>query len=333
MRKTFQFLLLLLLISYKIAAQTERPEDFGYRRLQTIYKQDTVNILVLSKKGDEKHKKPLFLFIQGWLPKPLIILQESGKPYMVFPFQSEIFLHDYHLAIISKPCVPLIRKASELRADMAYLDSAGKFPEQYMKRDNLNYYANRNKAVIKYLKKQSWVNNDEVVVAGHSDGAVVAAKLAAVSKDVTHLIFASSNPLGRMTTIITQIRQQDDSVGTITENQIKFWEEVVNEPKNNDIKNEITYKSIYSYSLPPLDTLRKLRIPVMVAYGTKDIAAPFFDYMRVEIIRNKIKNFTFMPYVGREHNFFGFHKNGQVNYDDFGWDKVAMDWNAWLKKD
>ena len=70
----------------------------------------------------------------------------------------------------------------------------------------------------------------------------------------------------------------------------------------------------------------------MVAYGTKDIAAPFFDYMRVETVRHKRKNFTFMPYVGREHNFFGFDKNGKVNYDDFGWDKVTMDWKAWLKK-
>ena len=334
MRKAFLFLILLLICSFQIAAQTNKPQDFGFRHLQTIYKQDRVDVLVLSKKGEEEKTKPLFLFIQGSLPKPLIILNENGRPYMVFPFHTDILLDDYHRAIISKPYVPLILRASELRKDMAYVDhKTGNFPEKYTKRDNLNYYANRNKTVIKYLKKQSWISNDEVVVAGHSEGAVVAAKLADVSKDVTHLIFAGSNPLGRMTTIISQLRQRDDSIGTTTEKQIKFWEEVVNDPENNEVKGEITYKSIYSYSIPPIDTLRKLKIPVLVAYGTKDIAAPFFDYMRVETIRNKRKNFKFMPYVGREHNFFGFDEKGRVDYDNYGWDKVAMDWKAWLEKE
>lgn len=135
-----------------------------------------------------------------------------------------------------------------------------------------------------------------------------------------------------MMNTISQIRQRDDSVGTVTEKQFRFWQELVSDPENNEVKGEVTFKSIYSFSVPPIDSLRKLKIPVMVAYGTKDIAAPFFDYMRLEAIRDRKKNFTFMPYVGREHNFFGFDESGHVNYDDFGWDKVALDWKEWLEK-
>ncbi|MBC5774804.1 dienelactone hydrolase family protein [Pontibacter sp. KCTC 32443] len=333
MKQTLLLFFLPLLFCFHIAAQAKKPEDFGFRHLQTLYKQDTVDILLLSKRGEEEMEKPLFLFIQGSLPKPLIKLQENGKPYMVFPFEPGILLNDYHLAIISKPYVPLIREASELRRDMAYVDpEINSFPEKYIKRDNLYYYANRNKQAIKFLKKQNWISDKEVVVAGHSEGAAVAAKLAELSKDVTRLIFASTNPFGRMITIISQMRQQDDSLGTATEKQFKLWQELINDTENNQVQGETTFKSIYSFSKPPINSLRKLKIPVLVAYGTEDIAAPFFDYMHLEAIRNKKKNFTFLPYVGREHNFFGLDESGKVNYDDFGWDSVAQDWKEWLKK-
>ncbi|WP_162056174.1 alpha/beta hydrolase family protein [Pontibacter pamirensis] len=333
MKQAFLLVLFPLLVSLQFAAQSKTPEDFGFRHLQTRYQQDTVDILVMSKKGEEETEKPLFLFVQGSLPKPLILLKENGKPYMVFPFDANILLDGYHLAIISKPYVPLISNAGELRRDMAYVEPhTGNFPERYIMRDNLNYYANRNRAAIKYLKKQSWVSDNEVVVAGHSEGAAVAAKLAEVSKDVTHLVFASTNPFGRMMTTVSQIRQRDDSVGTAAEKQFTFWEELVKDSENNQVQGEVTYKSIYSFSEPPLHSLRKLKIPVLVSYGTEDIAAPFFDYMRIETIRERRKNFAFMPYVGREHNFFGFDEKGKVNYDDFGWDKVAQDWKVWLEK-
>ncbi|WP_276499552.1 alpha/beta hydrolase family protein [Pontibacter litorisediminis] len=333
MKQTLLFFFLPLLICFHVAAQAKKPEDFGFRHLQTLYKQDTVEILVLSKKGEEAMEKPLFLFIQGSLPKPLIKLQENGKPYMVFPFEAGILLNDYHLAIISKPYVPLIREASGLRRDMAYVDpKTNSFPEKYIKRDNLDYYANRNKEVIKFLQKQRWISEEGVVVAGHSEGAAVAARLAELSKDVTRLIFASTNPFGRMMTIISQVRQQDDSLGTATEKQFELWQELINDPENNQVQGETTFKSIYSFSKPPIHSLRKLKIPVLIAYGTEDIAAPFFDYMRLEAIRNKKKNFTFMSYIGREHNFFGSDESGKVNYDDFGWDEVAQDWKEWLEK-
>lgn len=327
MKDKILLLLLSFIISLQVAAKGLRPEGVGFRHLQTFYRQDTVDILVMSKAGVEEKEKPLFLFVQGSLPNPLILLKENGEPYMVFPFDAAILLDSYHLAIIGKPYVPLIKNASELRRDMAYVEpQSGSFPEKFIKRDNLGYYVHRNKEAIKFLKKQSWIDDSEVVVAGHSEGAAIAAKLAELSKDVTRLIFSSTNPFGRMMTIVSQITQRDDSLGTATEKQFQFWQVLVNDPENNQIQGETAFKSIYSLSKPPIDSLLKLKIPVLMAYVTKDIAVPFFDYMRIEAIRAKKKNFTFMPLTGREHNFFGFDEGGEVNYDNFGWDKVAQDW-------
>lgn len=69
-------------------------------------------------------------------------------------------------------------------------------------------------------------------------------------------------------------------------------------------------------------------MPLFVGYGTRDAAVVANDYLRVEAIRLHKTNFTFRAYVGREHNFFGF-KAGQVNYDDFYWDRVGQEFLRW----
>ncbi|MGI8580787.1 MAG: dienelactone hydrolase family protein [Chitinophagaceae bacterium] len=94
-----------------------------------------------------------------------------------------------------------------------------------------------------------------------------------------------------------------------------------------------TYKATYSFSFPPpINYLKQLSIPVLISYGTRDHTAPFIDYLRIEIIRLKKQNFTFIPYLGVEHNFFKFKSTGKIDYDKFNWDKVALDWYHWLLK-
>lgn len=138
MKDKILLLLLPFIISLQVAAKGLRPEGVGFRHLQTFYRQDTVDILVMSKAGVEEKEKPLFLFVQGSLPNPLILLKENGEPYMVFPFDAAILLDSYHLAIIGKPYVPPIKNASELRRDMAYVEpQSGSFPEKFIERDNL----------------------------------------------------------------------------------------------------------------------------------------------------------------------------------------------------
>ena len=100
-----------------------------------------------------------------------------------------------------------------------------------------------------------------------------------------------------------------------------------------DASKDDTYKATYEFSIPPFAYLEKIKIPVLVCYGTKDEGSvPFNDYLRVEMIRRKKTNFTFFSYFGTEHNYFGLKPDGQTDYDKFNWDKVAMDWLKWLRK-
>lgn len=315
------------------SAQNKKPEDFGFRLLKMPYQKDTVDILVLSKKGEEQKVKPIFLFIQGSLPTPLIILGENGRPYQVFPFKPDIMLNEYHLAIIGKPGVPVVLEKKYLQPNFNYLDPATKaFPQKYINNDNLDYYVERDAIAIQYLQKQNWVAKNKFVVAGHSTGSTIAAKLASVSKDVAHLIYASGNPMGRLATMVEAIREDTTAKASDLEAEFTYWQKVVNDPKSTVTKTGDSNKTNYSFSIPPIEYLMKLKIPVLITFGTKDDGAPFNNFLRLETIRLKKTNFTYNTYFGLEHNFFGFKKDGSINYDVYNWDKVGLDWQHWLQQ-
>jgi len=315
------------------SAQNKKPEDFGFRHLKMRYQKDTVDVLILSKKGEEQKVKPVFLFLQGSLPTPLVILGENGRPYRVFPFKADSMLDDYHLAIISKPGVPLVMEKVKLQPNYTYLDLVTKaFPKKFIINDNLDYYVERDAVVIKYLKKQKWVAKNRFVIAGHSAGSAIAAKLAMVSKNVTHLIYSGGDPMGRLATEVENIREDTTAKSNELEEEFTYWQKVVNDPENTTTKTGDSNKTNYSFSIPPIEYLKKLKIPVLIAFGTKDYGAPFNNFLRLEMIRLKKTNFTYNAYFELEHNFFGFKKDGSVNYDIYNWDKVGLDWQHWLQQ-
>lgn len=97
----------------------------------------------------------------------------------------------------------------------------------------------------------------------------------------------------------------------------------------NDSQGD-TDKATFEFSQPPINYLKKLKIPVLVAYGTKDWSATFNVFMRVSFIQQRKRNFTFQSYIGTEHNFFPITIDNKPNYDVFNWDNVVNDWLKWV---
>jgi hypothetical protein len=333
MKKPFVFILTILVIGTHSFGQTKTPQEFGFRHIIFKYQTDNVDILIKSKKGEENIRKPLFFFCQGSLPMPLIKYHEKDI-YGVFPFNPDSLSVKYHLVIVSKPYIPVIADYTTLSPSFNYIDSSGKFPKGYSDRNLLSYYVPRNIEILKFLQKQKWIATTQLVVAGHSEGSTVAAKMAVEFKKITHLIYAGGNPMGRIMSIIEQSRVNETNTDSTRfgEEEIKYWEAVVKNKSNMDDSQGDTHRATYEFSQPPIKYLEKINIPVLVAYGTKDWSAPFNDFMRVDFIRQGKNNFTFKPYVGTEHNFFPLTNNNKPNYDIFNWDKVANDWLKWLSE-
>lgn len=313
-------------------SQTKSPADLGFRHLTFRYRTDTVHILVLSKKGEETARKPLFLFVQGSLPSPALKYTDEGL-LNPFGFNAWNHLDRYHIVFINKPGVPVVSPAETLQPDFTYRDpQTGLAPRAYCERNYLDYYVDRNNAALKFLTKQPWVDRRKVVVAGHSEGSTVAAKMALESKKITHLIYLAGNPAGRILTILSQKRKRETAQKPSADNEFAYWEYVLHDPSNDDCSQGDSNKATYSFSLPAKEYLEKLKIPVLVGYGTADYSTPFNDYLRIDLMRKKRTNFTFKPYVGMEHNFFGLKESGEVDYSNYNWDKVAVDFFDWLEK-
>ena len=324
-------IILISALSLTTFGQTKTARDYGFTHLQFDYKSDKVDILIKSKKGDENKKKPLFFFCQGSLPQPLIKYDEKGI-YGVFTFNPDSLTNKYHLVIVGKPGIPLIKEAKMLGRNFTYVDSLGNYPKEYTERNLLDYYVDRDIKIIKFLQKQDWVSNKQLVIGGHSEGSTIAAKIASISHLATHLIYSGGNPMGRIMSILQQYRANETDSLRYGENGFEYWKNVVKNKTNMDATQSDTDKATYEFSNPPIDYFEKLKIPVLICYGTKDWCAPFVDFMRVDFIRKGKNNFQFNPYIGTDHNYFPLTKENKPNYDIFNWDKVANDWLRWLNE-
>lgn len=323
---------------FSATAQKYKPEDFGYRLLKMPYKKDTVDLVIHFKKGEENLRKPVMLLEKGSLPIPLLIEYEGQGYNSIMPFDTRILTKDYHVVFISKPGVPVIVSAKSLTNRGEYNDpKTGLFPAKYQELNHIDYYVDRDAQVLKFLKKQPWVDPKKMVIAGHSEGGHIVAKLATVSKEVTHVISSSENPFGQMATILYAVRKYDDSVGTGAGLEFDHWEKLVNKSKTIEMPPGLTVEQLHKYKVgfsePAFDHFQKIKVPVLVTYGTKDNCAPYNDYMRIAMIREQKKNFTFKDYLGLEHNYFKVGANGEGIPDrGTGWAQTAKDWIAWLEK-
>ncbi len=324
-----------LLIS--ISSFCQKVDGFGFRHFQTMYRGDSVDILIKSKKGEEHIRKPLLLFCQGSLPIPLIIkYSENGVSgiYSVFPFNPDSLCNKYHLAIIGKPYIPLTVDRKDLLPNLAFGDSAKGFSPAYVKRNLLDYYVKRNIRVLKFLRKQRFVSSSKLVVAGHSEGSAIAANVAYRYKKVKALIYSGGSPLGRIMSIIERERNEQLKDTTIRlEETFNYWKSAV-ENKNSVESIGDTYKGLYQFSNPPpVQVLTKLTIPVLVTFGTKDFGAVAQnDYLRISLMIKRKTNFTFKEYLAVDHNFFPLSSTGEPDFSVFNWDNVAEDWRLWLNR-
>ncbi|MGC4038046.1 MAG: hypothetical protein QM764_18945 [Chitinophagaceae bacterium] len=320
------------IVAFSSAQNYLDPETSGFRLLKLLYKNDTINILIKSKKHEEHIQKPVLFFCQGSLPIPLILVDDKVA-FGTFPFNADSVTENYHLVIVGKPGVPVAAELSKLDKDYTFFETQpGKFPKTYLERNYADYYIKRNKEVIRYLLKQSWVTKNKLIVAGHSEGSFIAAGMASETKEVTHLIYSGGNPLGRMMTIITRDRREENDSILTAEKDFDEWKNIIEHPEDTSSVQGDPSRTTFSFSKSLLENFKKLTIPTLVSYGTGDYgSAPFNDYLRFEMIRLKKANFFFKAYIGKEHNYFSLKPDGSINYDDYNWDKVMRDWLYWIK--
>ncbi|MEM6320919.1 MAG: acyl-CoA thioester hydrolase/BAAT C-terminal domain-containing protein, partial [Bacteroidota bacterium] len=216
-----------------------------------------------------------------------------------------------------------------------YKDKAtGDFPRKYCQHNHLDYYVNRNKAIIDFLAEKTWVDEKKIVVAGHSEGVSIALKMAIDKANMSHLILLNGGVEGRAMAQITSYRKREKSIEDFeaTEAFFRYWESLIDKSGelSDDCSERDSHKATFSFSFPYRRHFQKINILVFVGYGTKDESALLIDNFRIQAIQSKKKNFYFKSYFGLEHNLFEVQEDGRINYDKRYFDNVANDFFNWI---
>jgi pimeloyl-ACP methyl ester carboxylesterase len=321
----------------------QNPNIINNEAIQFSLKQkkDTIDFILVDTKTDKK--KSIFLFCQGSLPIPLFIQPEKEEMWMfgggITNFDINEIKKHYHLIVISMPKTPVIVNEKNLNSSYCYIPNSNKpdeFDSEYVTSDYLENYEKRANEVLKFLKKQKWVDNSKLIVAGHSQGSRVATAVTLKNKNVTHLGLFGANPFGR---IDQRIREYRNSV----EKKEMTWDEA-------DERTESTYQMLRdsydanelnkypyllawkSFSKPFINDWLQIKIPTYLAYGTNDSGAELCDLVPLFYTQNSKTNLTYKRYPNLEHNFFEVDENGKANYDKEHWKEVMNEFVKWTIK-
>jgi pimeloyl-ACP methyl ester carboxylesterase len=304
-------------------------------------KKDTIDFILIDTKLDEI--KPIFLFCQGSLPLPLFVKLEKEKMWMIGGGITNFDLNEikkkYHLIVISMPKTPVIVNEKNLNESYCYIPNPkqpDEFDKDYVKSDYLENYENRAEIVLKFLRKQNWVDNSKLIVAGHSQGSKVATLIALNNKQVTSLGLFGANPFGRIDQNIRDYRKSAESKQMTWEEADKRIEQTYEMFKDSydekiliENPNLLAWKS---FSRPLINDWLKIKIPTYLAYGTNDIASDLCDLVPLFYIQNSKTNLTYKRYLNLEHNFFEVKENGRANYEKEHWKEVMNEFIKWTLK-
>lgn len=331
----FKILFLYLSFSHFLMCQ-ERINGTEYLHFELKFKSDTIDFVVADTSLISK--KPILLFCQGSQPVPLFVdYGERGVfPVSLNNFDVKSMKEFYHVVVISMPKTPLIASEKNLNKSYNFVTDSSiqnSYAKEYLEADYLENYVKRANHILRFLKKQDWVDNSKLVVAGHSQGSRIAVKLATVNKNISQIGLFGFNPLRRIDGVIYNYRiaaQQGqrswEEVDSLQNQYYSFFNEFQNEEL---LKKEASLRSWKSFSTNSINELLSLKIPIYIANGSNDYATFYCDLLPLYFTEKEKNNLTLKRYPNLEHNFFEVDGSGNVNYSQGHWSEVMNEFIKW----
>ena len=318
-----------------------------------VLKDANARLFTIVEKGDSIHflktdscltvRKPTIIFCQGSLPIPMVIDYGGNDKYITSlnNFRYRTLLKKYNFIVISMPHTPPVVPLFKLNKQYQYVTDTAKqksFDELYLRDNYLDKYVERANIVLKYLKKQKWVDTKNISVFGHSQGSYIALKLAQQNPSIRALGYASGNPSGRYSLFIRQQRRAVLNEEITADEGQKNIEESYNRWKsyckgiNPEGDNADRAKTWTSFSEPGWNDLIHLKTPIFVTYGTEDLeSAESCELLPIYFEMHKKTNYKMLPLVGCGHNFEETSSEGVSNWDKMHWIEVMNSFVEWVE--
>lgn len=337
MKKIFVVFYLLLL---SICLKAQLPIS-NIKLFTIINDKDTIQFVKLD--ADTTKTKPTILFCSGSLPIPLIIEIKEGVYNItsVSNFNYKKITEKYNLILMSKAYTPVVGDRKHLTNQYVYVPDTLKphnFIRQFWETNSLEFQVERWNLVLNFLRHQSWVDKNKIIVCGHSQGSHEALQLAKQNPDIYALGYFSGNILGRYQSQIQQAREDANSgkisqekAQKIIENKYQWWKTICRDTTEIPIEQSDSKKTWKSLSKLEIQDLTDIKTPVFIAYGTKDAGAQTADVMPVFFeLAGKI-NYEMRPFLGCGHNFEEINLDGSSNWNKMHWDDAMSDFIAWIE--
>jgi predicted esterase len=256
-------------------------------------------------------KKPLLIFIHGSGNEPTFSYHKDLKTYNWAAFMETAKYKDkFHVIFVNKPSVPLF---DTVQKDPVNFKTSYPVSKEFTEKFSLEWRAETASLIIEKAIKTLPVDISKIIVIGHSQGGQVAPKVAVINKKVTHCVMMNCNTLNHLYDFVMQERlaafkgeQAFEETQKNIDSLYADYKRIFKEP-NSKTKyfDEETYYRWASFSdETPLENMLKLKIPIYLVTGGKDILGSFVmntDYAEIEFLRYGKTNLTYKVYPNANH--------------------------------
>jgi hypothetical protein len=303
---------------------------------------DTIKFL----KNIDKYSpdKPTAIFLTGSLPVPLVIKFYDTINFItpISNFDCSNLLEIFNLIIVGKPYTPLVMNYENVvENSLVYVPDINLpncFDTNYIKTNNIYYISERINTLINSLFKSKQIKEKRLLLIGHSQGAVEAARIGRINPLITDIALTSVNLIGRYQFFLMNNRL-DYQYGKINfieykkrkEELLNNFNEAILNPEKSTCYGDNNL-NIISFSESAIDDIIKTKANIFYGCGSRDFRYIFSDLLSLECIKVGKTNCFVKIYENLEHNFFEVDKNEQVDYQKGNWDKVIDDIIEWFRQ-
>ncbi len=265
----------------------------------------TQTAFIADKPGCLERRLPLLIFVDGSGAHSQFFYKGNQRGYGVYGALAQRAADRFHVATPEKRGVEF--------GEMGNPGAATDASPEYANHATWENRVAEIRLLIDALIKQPNVDPSRVVVLGHSEGADVAAAVAAADPRVTHCVFLAGGGPTQLFDLMCLRRKEMRKSGASPEeieSSVKELEadyrKIFADPDNEkELFMGHAYKRWASFCAhPPVDSLLKTNAKLFLAQGSEDVSVPVesFDLLVCDLIRNGKKNVEVRRYPGRDHS-------------------------------
>lgn len=256
-------------------------------------------------RGSLAQRRPLLIFVDGSGAQSQFFYADGKRGYGVYGALAQRAAERFHVATCEKRGV-----------DFGYLGTPGAATDasaEYAEHATLEDRVAEVRQLIDALVKQKNVDAGRIVLLGHSEGAVVAAAVAAADSRVTHCAYLAGGGPTQLFDLMELRRKEMTKSGASPEDIDAAVRELEADYRRIFAEPQSTTKQFMGHaykrwasfcSHPPLDALLTTKARLFLAHGTEDASVPIesFDLLVCELIRHSKANVEIHRYPGRDHS-------------------------------